>query len=141
MLLVMRFSPILLIAGAATAGALALSCGGGEESDASGGSAASTTASAPIPPESQAKFDTLCSTCHGKTGKGEGAAAAALNPKPRNYTDKAWQKSVTDERLAKAIVEGGPAVGLSALMPPNPDLKDKPEVVAGLVQIIRNFGK
>lgn len=132
----MRIRPILLIAGAAAAGVLALSCGGGEEPAPS-----SKTASVPIPAEAQAKYDQICATCHGKKGIGDGAAAAALNPKPRNYTDKAWQNSVTDEQLAKVIVEGGPAGNLSALMPPNPDLKDKPEVVAGLVQIIRNFGK
>lgn len=138
----MRFRTILLLTGATAAGASALSCGGGEEpSSSAGGSAAGAAASAPIHPEARTKYDTLCSTCHGKNGVGDGAAAAALNPKPRNYTDKAWQKSVTDEQLAKVIVGGGPAGGLSPLMPPNPDLKDKPEVVAGLIQIIRNFGK
>lgn len=129
----MQVRPILLVAGAAAIAVLAFSCGGGEKPSSG------TTAS--INPEAQAKYDTLCSTCHGKTGTGDGAAAAALNPKPRNYTDKAWQKSVTDEYLGKAIVSGGAAVGKSALMPPNPDLANKPEVVAGLVQIIRNFGK
>lgn len=132
----MQFRPILLIAAAAAAGVLALSCGGGEEPAPS-----STPASAPVNPEAKAKYDQLCATCHGKKGIGDGAAAAALNPKPRNYTDKAWQASVDDAYLAKVIVEGGAAVGKSAAMPPSVDLKDKPEVVAGLVQIIRNFSK
>jgi len=35
----------------------------------------------------KAKYDTLCVGCHGATGKGDGAAAAALNPKPGNFTD------------------------------------------------------
>lgn len=129
----MFLRPILLIVGAAASGLLALSCGGGEP-DAPAISAEAMAAA-------QAKYDTLCSTCHGKTGIGDGAAATALNPKPRNYTDKAWQKSVTDEYLAKAIVGGGPAVQKSALMPPNPDLADKPEVVRGLVAIVRGFAK
>jgi hypothetical protein len=51
-----------------------------------------------------------------------------------------WQKSVTDEHLAKIILEGGAAVGLSPLMPPNPDLADKPQVVDALVAVIRSFG-
>lgn len=84
-------------------------------------------------------FTQRCTVCHGASGKGDGAGAAALNPKPRDYTDAAWQKSVTDEALAKVIVEGGPAVGKSPLMAPSPDLKDKPEVVKALVAKIRTF--
>ncbi len=122
----------ILLVGALAAGAAALSCGGGSEA---------VTISAEAKAEAQAKYDTLCSTCHGKTGVGDGANAAALNPKPRNYTDKAWQAQVDDEYLAKFIVEGGAKMGKSAMMPPSPDLAAKPEVVQGLVQIIRAFGK
>ena len=86
-------------------------------------------------------FDERCSACHGLNGKGDGAAAAALNPKPRNYTDKAWQASITDEQIKKTIVFGGIAVGKSANMPSSPDLDAKPEVVEGLVKIIREFGE
>ncbi len=91
--------------------------------------------------EAKHTFATLCSTCHGADGKGDGPAAATLDPKPRNYTDKAWQASITDEQLAKVILEGGAAVGKSPLMPPNPQLKDKPEVIAELVKIVRSFGQ
>lgn len=103
-------------------------------------SAPATAAMAPAD-EAQQTFKTLCSTCHGADGKGDGVAAASLNPKPRNYTDKAWQASVTDDQLAKVILEGGAAVGKSPLMPPNPQLKDKPEVIAELVKIVRSFGQ
>jgi len=34
-------------------------------------------------------FMTTCAPCHGTTGRGDGPAAAALNPKPANYTTKA----------------------------------------------------
>lgn len=81
-----------------------------------------------------------CAACHGTAGKGDGPAAGGLNPKPRSFGDPAWQKSVTDEHLAKVIVEGGAAVGKSPLMTANPDLKDKPEVVKALVKAIRAFG-
>lgn len=90
--------------------------------------------------EAQEIFKTRCSTCHGLSGKGDGPAAAGLNPKPRNYTDEAWQKKTTDQTIEKAIVNGGPSVGLSPLMPPNPDLASKPEVVKGLMLIVRSFG-
>lgn len=93
----------------------------------------------PPSPEAKEMYAQRCVACHGADGKGTGAAAAALNPKPRNYSDAAWQKTVTDEQLKKAIVGGGAAVGKSAMMPGNPDLEAKPEVVAGLVSIIRGF--
>ena len=84
-------------------------------------------------------FKSKCVVCHGDAGKGDGPGAAALTPKPRAFRDAAWQAKVSDEDIAKIILEGGPAVGKSPAMPPNPDLKDKPEVVAGLVKLIRNF--
>lgn len=123
-----------LLVGALAAGAVAISCGGG-------GGGGTVVVSAEAKAEAQAKYDTLCSTCHGKTGIGDGPSAAALNPKPRNYTDKAWQAQVDDEYLAKFIVQGGAAMGKSVMMPASPDLASKPDVVQGLVQIIRVFGK
>jgi mono/diheme cytochrome c family protein len=89
----------------------------------------------------QARFDTACAACHGKTGEGDGLAAAAMDPKPRKYSDKAWQATVTNEYLAKIITEGGPAVGKSVYMSGAPDLKDQPGVINGLVAIVRGFAK
>jgi mono/diheme cytochrome c family protein len=98
---------------------------------------------APPPPAApltaEGVFKTRCSTCHGEGGHGDGPASVALNPKPRNYTDPEWQKSVTDEQLKKTIVGGGAAVGKSPLMVPNPDLAGNEEVLNGLVKIIRAF--
>jgi mono/diheme cytochrome c family protein len=91
------------------------------------------------PLTAESVFKTRCSTCHGETGHGDGPASVALNPKPRNYTDGEWQKSVTDEQLKKTIVGGGIAVGKSPLMVPNPDLAGKDDVLDGLVKIIRAF--
>ena len=65
--------------------------------------------------------------------------AGALNPKPRNYTDASWQASVTDAQLRKTILLGGAAVGKSPIMPSSPDLDEKPDVVEGLVKIVRRF--
>jgi mono/diheme cytochrome c family protein len=84
-------------------------------------------------------FSQRCSVCHGMGGKGDGPGAAALNPKPQNYTDAKFQAEVTDDTIAKAIVEGGQAVGKSPLMAPNADLKDKPDVVKALVAKVRSF--
>jgi cytochrome c5 len=84
-------------------------------------------------------FKNRCTPCHGTTGHGDGPASAALNPKPRNYTDVEWQKSVTDDQLKKTILYGGAAVGKSAVMPSQPDLESKPVVLDGLIKIIRDF--
>jgi mono/diheme cytochrome c family protein len=84
-------------------------------------------------------FKSRCSTCHGMDGRGNGPAAITLNPKPRNYTDPAWQKSVTDDHIREIIVKGGAALGKSPNMLANPDLADKPDVVDALMKKVRSF--
>ena len=91
--------------------------------------------------QAQKMFATVCVMCHGADGTGTGPAAETLNPKPRNYTDPAWQASVTDDDIRKTILLGGQGVGKSPMMPGQPQLKDQPEVLDGLVKIIRGFGK
>lgn len=90
--------------------------------------------------EAEEVFAGRCTPCHGPTGHGDGAASAGLTPKPANFSEPAWQASVTDEHIEKAIAYGGAAVGKSAAMPPNPDLADKP-VIQGLRQHIRSLKK
>ena len=87
------------------------------------------------------KFDTVCFTCHGKTGAGDGPASIGLVPQPRNFQDADWQKSVTDQHIEKIIVGGGLAVGKALTMPGNPDLNGKPGVVAALRERIRGLKK
>jgi len=100
---------------------------------------------APAPPnpvaESQRLFASRCAVCHGTSGKGDGPGAVALTPKPRDYTDAEWQKTVTDEQIRNTILLGGAAVGKSAAMPGNPDLQSKPEVLDALVKHVRSFQK
>jgi mono/diheme cytochrome c family protein len=97
-----------------------------------------------IPPaavqEAQDIYKSRCALCHGPAGKGDGPGGAALNPKPRDLGDPAWQKSVTDEHIETIIRGGGGAVGKSPLMPANPDLNAKPDVVKALRAMVRNFG-
>jgi mono/diheme cytochrome c family protein len=97
----------------------------------------------PADPATDAKslFRTKCVVCHGDHGAGDGPGAAAIVPKPRAFADPEWQASATDEHIKKIILEGGPAVGKSPAMPPNPDLKGKAEVLSALVKIIRDFKK
>jgi mono/diheme cytochrome c family protein len=89
--------------------------------------------------EAQKVWTDKCVTCHGDRGLGDGPGAAVLNPKPRTFRDPKWQMQTKDDRIAKVIVEGGASVGLSEGMAPNPELKDKPEVVAELVKKVRSF--
>lgn len=98
-----------------------------------------TPATEPALAKAQEIFRQRCVMCHGESGTGTGPASANLQPKPRNYTDPTWQASVTDAALAAIIVGGGDAVGKSMMMPANPDLKDQPDVVNGLVKIVRGF--
>lgn len=86
-------------------------------------------------------YQNRCTVCHGTTGKGDGDGSAALDPKPRDFTDPEWQTSVTDDHLTKIIVYGGAGVGKAPTMPANPDLDAKPEVVAELVKFIRGLAK
>lgn len=94
-----------------------------------------------IPEAARKVYAERCSSCHGPSGNGDGPASAALNPKPQNYHDAAWQKATSDETIKEVIVKGGAGVGKSPLMPPHPDLADKPEILNGLVALIRSFGK
>ena len=86
-------------------------------------------------------YTTRCALCHGDGGLGDGVAAASSPVKPRTFSDAAWHAKVTDDHIKKVIVEGGGAVGLSALMAANADLAGKTEVLDGLVKIIRGFKK
>ncbi len=63
-----------------------------------------------------------CTSCHGDQGRGDGPAAAAYNPKPRNHTDATYMSKLTDEDIAKVIQYGG-AIKNMPLMPSNPALK------------------
>ncbi|MCP4806634.1 MAG: cytochrome c [Proteobacteria bacterium] len=66
----------------------------------------------------KATYEGMCSACHGMEGKGDGVAAASLEPKPPNFQDAAWWEGKTDEHLTKVITQGGASVGLSPLMAP-----------------------
>jgi mono/diheme cytochrome c family protein len=91
-------------------------------------------------------FQTYCQTCHGPTGKGDGPAAAGLNPKPASFADGQFKfdpngngvKGEIDD--IKAVVRDGAAkYGGSPLMAPWPSLSPEqmqavPEYVKSLAQ-------
>lgn len=81
-------------------------------------------------------FQTRCVRCHGKIGDGRGTLASHLSPRPTDLTNSFWYKTTTPKTLKKVILGGGGAIGKSVLMPANPDLRNKPKVVAALIQYI-----
>jgi cytochrome c5 len=91
--------------------------------------------------EARAILQSRCAACHGALGKGDGPSSATLNPRPRDFTSKEWQKTMSDGQLRSVIVKGGVVLGKSPLMPPNPDLESKPAVVDELVKLVRGFGQ
>jgi mono/diheme cytochrome c family protein len=102
--------------------------------------------SSPPPPsaaqqEAQVMYDTKCAVCHGPGGAGNGPSADSFNPRPHDHTDPAWQASVTDDQIREIILKGGVHLGKSPGMPSHTLLRDRPEVLEGLVKIVRGFGK
>jgi len=61
----------------------------------------------------KAKYEQLCVTCHGPSGKGDGPVGSSLNPKPKDLSKTAK----SDADLKKTITQGGAATGLSPVMP------------------------
>jgi mono/diheme cytochrome c family protein len=62
-------------------------------------------------------FTKYCSVCHGLEGKGDGFNSFNLDPKPKDLTDGHYMNTLTDDRLAQTIREGGRSVNRSSLMP------------------------
>lgn len=80
----------------------------------------SAAASAKVPfalKEGKRLFSHYCAVCHGETGDGSGQYYG-LTPSPANFTDKAFMKTLPDDRLYKAIMEGSASVGKSNMCPP-----------------------
>src|SRR5574341_1474261 len=73
----------------------------------------------------KAKYDANCVACHGATGKGDGPAAAALNPKPQDHTDGKIMNALSDKYLFEIIKDGGAAVKKAPVMPSNKKLSDQ----------------
>jgi mono/diheme cytochrome c family protein len=122
---------------------LAAAACGNDASSSPQPSTQSSSSAMPTDPKIKADqiFKNSCATCHGDDGKGNGLGAAQLEPKPRNYTDKAWQAATSDEQIKKVIMEGGAAAGKSPAMAPFGFMfKDDPAALDAMVKKIRAFG-
>jgi cbb3-type cytochrome c oxidase subunit III len=81
-------------------------------------------------------FQSACVQCHGPEGKGDGPAAVALNPKPRDLTDAKRMATVSDRFAYELISRGGIAVGKSPQMPAFPL---NPEDINNIIAYVRSL--
>ncbi|MBI5197894.1 MAG: cytochrome c [Nitrospirae bacterium] len=77
-----------------------------------------------------------CMACHGTAGDGKGPGAMALDPSPRNFHNKDWQKARTDGELKWVVTNGSAGTGM---MPLKGTLTD--EEMWQAITYVRTFGK
>ena len=69
--------------------------------------------------ETEKVFKFYCAQCHGLTGKGDGPNVTKDFPvSPRNFTNAKEMDKLTDADLKNVIMDGGPSVSKSPMMPP-----------------------
>ncbi len=63
-------------------------------------------------------YDFYCAQCHGAEGDGKGPNITEdFATSPRNFTESAEMAKLTDADIKNIVLDGGPAVGKSELMP------------------------
>jgi mono/diheme cytochrome c family protein len=72
-----------------------------------------------VPNEEVAKhgakvYATNCAVCHGAEGKGDGAAGAGLNPKPRNLVAGGWKQGGDSISQYKTLQNGIPGGSMAS---------------------------
>lgn len=74
----------------------------------------------------EGNFMSICTSCHGYEGKGDGMLAEELDVKPRDLSNPKFMTTKSDDHLFKVIKEGGVSVGLSENMTPfNEQISDQ----------------
>ncbi|MEO5364506.1 MAG: cytochrome c [Magnetococcus sp. DMHC-8] len=64
-------------------------------------------------------YQFYCTQCHGPGGKGDGPNVTPSMPvTPRNFTKQEDMNKLTDADLFNVIMDGGPSISKSAIMPP-----------------------
>ena len=69
--------------------------------------------------ETEKVFKFYCAQCHGVGGKGDGPNVTEdFKVSPRNFTKAKEMNKLSDADLKNVILDGGPSVDKSPLMPP-----------------------
>ena len=63
--------------------------------------------------DGKAVYEIRCAPCHGSDGHGDGPAAAAIEPKPRNFRDPAFWRGRTRSALRLTVEQGRPGTMMS----------------------------
>jgi mono/diheme cytochrome c family protein len=75
-----------------------------------------------------------CAPCHGDDGRGDGPAAAALEPRPRNLREPAFWEGRSPDRLRDVVQHGKPGT----MMQPFEGVLSDGEIDA-VVEYLRRF--
>lgn len=63
----------------------------------------------------QGVYQANCVACHGASGQGDGPAASALSPKPRNFTSaEGWKNGRAPAQIFKTLNEGIPGSSMAS---------------------------
>ncbi len=63
-------------------------------------------------------FITNCASCHGPEGKGDGPAAVAFNPKPRNFLTETFKQGASPSAVFHTMTQGLGSMPSFAALPP-----------------------
>ncbi len=87
--------------------------------------------------DTETVYKFYCAQCHGLTGTGDGPNVTDDFPvSPRNFTQAAEMSKLSDADMKNVIMDGGPSVSKSPMMPPwSKTLTD--EEAQGLVEYLR----
>jgi len=81
-------------------------------------------------------YEIRCAPCHGAEGRGDGPAAAAITPPPRNFRDPAFWRGRTAGQLRLVVQQGRPGT----LMAPFAGVLSDAEIDAVVAYLVASFG-
>ncbi len=61
----------------------------------------------------KASYQRNCAGCHGEKGAGDGPAAAAINPKPRNFATDAFKNGAKPAQIFATLGAGIPGTSMA----------------------------
>lgn len=78
-----------------------------------------------------------CADCHGIVGAADGRLSATLSPQPPDFGDPC--RPVTDEWIARVILDGGASFHGSPAMRSHHELSEHRDTLMALVELVQGF--